>query len=144
MDGQEVRIVRGAALATALAAPVAVVIAWLATGPAGALGALLGVALATTFFAMTVIVVGIAARISPDLMLPAALGTYVAKIIGLGVLLVAFRHATAFNRSAFALATVAGACVFMVAEVRIAARSRVPYVIVPEAPEGEESRDHGP
>ncbi|HYT27031.1 MAG TPA: hypothetical protein VEP73_11170, partial [Actinomycetota bacterium] len=125
----EARIVRGAALATTLAAPVLVAVAWVAAGRAGAVGALLGVMLAVAFFAVTVVVVGMAAKVSDDLMLPAALGTYLLKVVGLGVVFLTLHDTTAFDRSAFAIATVAGTCVFLVAELRLAARARIPAVV---------------
>jgi ATP synthase protein I len=80
------------------------------------------------FFAVTIVVVSVAARIANELMLPAALGTYLLKIIGIGLALLLLRDTTAFDRTAFALATVIGACAFLVAELRIALRSRTLYV----------------
>jgi ATP synthase protein I len=131
MEPSDVRIVRGGVLATA-AVGVVVVVAGLLAGRAGIYGALLGTALAVAFFGITIVVVSVAARIANELMLPAALGTYLLKVIGIGLALFFLRGTTAFDRRAFALATVIGACVFMVAELRIALRARTPYVTTPE------------
>jgi len=49
-------------------------------------------------------------------------------------MLVLLRDTTAFNCTAFALATVIGACVFMVAELRSALRTRTLYAETEEAP----------
>ena len=54
--------------------------------------------------------------------------------------LILLRNTTAFSRTAFALATVIGACVFLIAELRIALRSRTPYVEAEERPRSRESR----
>jgi ATP synthase protein I len=131
MQDHDARIVRGAIAATALAAPLAIGIAWLVAGPKGALGAAIGMALAAAFFSVTIVVVAWAGRVSPDLMLPSALATYTVKLVVLGLALFWFRDTTAFDRSAFALAVVGGTVVYLVAELRIAARTRMPYISGP-------------
>jgi ATP synthase protein I len=124
----DARIVRGAVLATAAVAIVVVLVAGLLAGAAGVYGALLGSALAIAFFAVTIVAVSVAARVANELMLPAALGTYLLKVIAIAVMLILLRDTTAFDRIAFAVATLIGACVFLVAEMRIALRSRSQYV----------------
>jgi ATP synthase protein I len=125
---QDRRIVRGAALAAAAVAVVVTAAAAVLGGWPAALGAVLGTALAIAFFGITVVVVSWAGRISDELLLPAALGTYAAKVVGIGALLLALDGTTAFDRTAFALAVVIAACVFLVAEVRLAITTRIPYV----------------
>jgi ATP synthase protein I len=133
MADQDLRIARGAALATLAVAPVVLVAAGLLAGPKGLVGAALGTALAAGFFVVTVVVVTAAARIRPDFVLPAALGAYVLKIVALGVGLWALRDTTAFSRPAFAVATVVGACTYLLAEVQLAGRAHIPYVDDPPA-----------
>ena len=132
MEPGDLRIVRGAVLATAAVGVVVVIVAGLLAGKTGVYGALLGTGLAMAFFAITIVAVSAAARVANELMLPAALGTYLVKLIGIALALFFLRDTTAFDRTAFALATVIGACVFMVAELRIAVRARTPYVTTPE------------
>lgn len=132
MEDHDVRIVRGAILATALVTPVAVAAGWLAADGAGALGAAIGMALAAAFFSVTLLVVRSAERISPDLVLPATLASYVIKMAVLGLGLFLLRDTTAFNRTAFALAVLAGTVVFLAAEMRFALRARIPYVSTPQ------------
>ncbi|HEX6675878.1 MAG TPA: hypothetical protein VF486_12720 [Actinomycetes bacterium] len=124
----EVRIVRGAVLATALVAPVALAVGWFATGGKGALGVAIGLALAAAFFSVTVVAVGTAGRIAPDLMLPVALIVFALKMMVVGLLLYLLRDVTAFDHAAFALAVVLGAGTYLAAEMRLALRSRVPDV----------------
>ncbi len=135
MHPGDVRIVRGAVLATALVGVVVVVVAGLLEGWPGVWGALLGSGLAIAFFAVTIVAVGVAGRIANELMLPVALGTYLVKIAGIGVALFLLRDTTAFDRGAFALATVIGACVFLAAEMRIALRTPTLYVTTPDEQE---------
>ena len=132
MEPGDVRIVRAGVLTTAAVGIVVVIAAGLLAGTTGVYGALLGTALAMVFFAITIVVVSVAGRVANELMLPAALGTYLVKMIGIGLALFFLRDATAFNRTAFALATAIGACVFLVAELRFALHARTPYVTTPE------------
>jgi ATP synthase protein I len=132
MEPGDVRIVRGAVLATAAVGAVVVVGAALLVGASGVYGALLGTALAIAFFAITIVAVSAAARIANELMLPVALGTYLVKLAGIGLALFLLRDTTAFDRPSFAIATVIGAVVFMIAEMRIAVRARTPYVTTPD------------
>jgi ATP synthase protein I len=107
---EEVRMARGATLATALATPVVLTVAFLAAGGKGVLGAVFGLALAVAFFSATLLAVGAAGRVA------------------IGMLLFLLRDTTAFDRAAFALSLVAGTCVYLAAEIRFAMRARIPYV----------------
>jgi ATP synthase protein I len=132
MEPGDVRIVRAGVLTTAAVGVLVVIAAGLLAGRTGVYGALLGTGLAMAFFVVTIVAVSAAGRVAAELMLPAALGTYLVKVIGIGVALYLLRGTTAFDRTAFALATVIGACVFLVAELRFALRARTPYVTTPE------------
>jgi len=131
---EEARMARGAALATAAAAPVALALAWWAVGTKGLLGAAFGLALAVAFFSATLLAVGAAGRVQPELMLPAAVITFAFKMTVIGLLLFLLRDTTAFDRAAFALALVAGTVIYLAAEIRFAMRARIPYVVTDEQP----------
>jgi ATP synthase protein I len=133
---EEVRMARGAALATAAVAPVALGLAWYAAGAKGLLGAAFGLGLAVAFFSATLLAVGAAGRVQADLMLPAAVVTFAFKMAVIGLLLFLLRDTTAFDRAAFALALVAGTVVYLAAEIRFAMRARVPYVATDEKQAG--------
>jgi ATP synthase protein I len=133
---EEVRMARMAALATAAAAPVVLGLAWWAAGSKGVLGAAFGLALAVAFFSATLLAVGAAGRVQPDLMLPAAVVTFLFKMTVIGLLLFLLRDTTAFDREAFALALVAGTVVYLAAEIRFALKARVPYVVTDEKQAG--------
>ena len=53
----------------------ALALAWWASGTKGLLGAGFGLALAVAFFSATLLAVGAAGRVQPELMLPAAVVT---------------------------------------------------------------------
>jgi ATP synthase protein I len=129
---EEVRMARGAALATAAAAPLVLGLAWWAADTKGLLGAAFGVLLAIAFFSATLLAVGAAGRVQPELMLPAAVVTFAFKMTVIGLLLFLLRDTTAFDRASFALALVAGTVVYLAAEIRFVVRARVPYVVTDE------------
>ena len=129
---EEVRMARGAALATAAVAPVALGLAWWAAGSKGLLGAAFGLLLAVAFFSATLLAVGAAGRVQPELMLPAAVLTFAFKMVVIGLLLFLLRDTTAFDREAFALSLVAGTVVYLAAEIRFAMRAKIPYVVTDE------------
>ena len=129
---EEVRMARGAALATAVAAPVVLGLAWWAADAKGLLGAAFGLALAVAFFSATLLAVGAAGRVQPELMLPAAVVTFAFKMTVIALLLFLLRDTTAFDRAWFALALVAGTVVYLAAEIRFAMRARIPYVVTDE------------
>jgi ATP synthase protein I len=133
---EEVRMARGAALATAAAAPVALGLAWYVNGSKGVLGAAFGLALAIGFFSATLLAVGAAGRVQPELMLPAAVLTFAVKMTVIGLLLFLLRDTGAFDREAFALALVAGTVIYLAAEIRFAVRARIPYVVTDEKKAG--------
>ena len=127
---------RGAALATAAAAPVALGLAWYAAGSKGLLGAAFGLAMAVASFSATLLAVGAAGRVQPELMLPAAVVTFAFKMTVIGLLLFLLRNTTAFDKGAFALALVAGTVIYLAAEIRFAMRARIPYVVTDEKQAG--------
>jgi ATP synthase protein I len=127
---------RVATLATAVVTPVVLGLAWYAAGAKGLLGAAFGLVLAVAFFSVTLLAVGAAGRVQPELMVPAALLTFGVKMTVIGMLLLVLRDTQAFDRQAFALALVAGTVVYLAAEIRFAMRAKVPYVVTDEKQAG--------
>jgi ATP synthase protein I len=97
MTTQYARVVRWSLALTSVVAAVAVVLCAAFGGSKGAYGALIGVGVVTAFFAISIIVVGRAARVNPMAMMIAALGTFLGKIIAFMIVLAVLRHSTAFN-----------------------------------------------
>jgi ATP synthase protein I len=97
MTTQYARVVRWSLALTSVVAAVAVVLCAALGGSKGFYGALIGVGVVTAFFAISIIVVGRAARVNPMAMMVAALGTFLGKIIAFMIVLAVLRHSTAFN-----------------------------------------------
>src|ERR1700727_239130 len=90
-------IVRRAGALTAVAAAITVAVSAALVGVKGLVGALIGVALVTVFFGISVLVVGRAARHSPQAMMVAAMITYVVKIVALAVVVSSLHGVNAFS-----------------------------------------------
>lgn len=127
------RILRRAVVPTACAAVVMVALSAGVGGIKGLIGALLGVALVALFFGISIIAVSRAARISPQAMMITAIGTFLAKMIALAVLVVEFSGTTAFNARLFGFTAIACIIAWSAAQAITTARMKVLYV----EPDGE-------
>ncbi|MFF0244789.1 hypothetical protein [Streptosporangium sandarakinum] len=128
MQDNDLRILRAAAIPTALVGLVAVVVAALLAGGQGALGAGVGVLVVAAFFTISLVAVAYAARISPTMMMAAAMGSYFVKILILAVLLEVFSDSTVWNPRAFALTVIACTICWTIGEAHGFLRLRMLYV----------------
>ncbi|WP_046470127.1 hypothetical protein [Allosalinactinospora lopnorensis] len=135
MQEHDARTFRGAAIPTAIAGSVAMVAALALQGVPGLIGAFLGTLLVIAFFAVSFVTVSWAGKHSPQLMFPVALGTYVLKVVLLGLLLVLFRDAEGFEFTTFGLTAIGGSLIWVGAHMRALATDRRP--IVEPVPSGE-------
>lgn len=141
MQAQDTPILRGAAIPTLVIGVVLVVVFSLLSGMPGFLGAGLGLVVVLAFFSISWYVVSTASAKGPAVMMGAALGTYIVKVVLLGILLVSFRETDAFDFQAFAWTILVGVICWTGFQVRAFMRQRVLYVD-PEAagPRLEERR----
>jgi ATP synthase protein I len=121
-------VVRRAAVPTALAAVLAVVLSAVLVGTKGLVGALIGVAIVIVFFGISIVVVGWAARISPPAMMIAALSSFLVKIIALAVVVSSLNGTTAFSTRSLGFTAIACVLVWSVAQVIVTMRVRMLYV----------------
>jgi ATP synthase protein I len=128
MQEQDARILRAAAIPTAIAGIVLLVLFTLLDGGEGFLGALFGVAVVGAFFSASLIVTSYASRRGPTMLMGAAMATYLVKIVLLGVLLVSLRDTTAFDFQAFGISILVGMVVWLTGQVRAFMRMKTPYV----------------
>lgn len=126
-------IVRRSAAVTAAVAVVMVAVSAAVAGGKGVLGAVLGTALVAVFFAISVVAVSAAAKVSPQAMMITAIGTYVVKILVLILLLSRYSSTTAFSPRMFGLTALACILAWTFSQVIWSMRLRVPYV----EPEGK-------
>jgi ATP synthase protein I len=121
-------ILRRSALLTAPVALLMIVLGAVLGGSKGLLGAALGVALVIVFFGISVLVVSRAARVSPQAMMAAAVGTFLVKILVLIILLGTFQNWTAFNDKIFGLTVIVCVIAYSAAQMVSSMRLKVPYV----------------
>lgn len=143
MQEHDARTFRGAAIPTAIVGAIAMVVAFTLQGVPGLIGAALGTALVIAFFAVSFVVVSWAGRLGAHLMFPAALASYVLKIVVLGVALALLRDVGGFDRMAFGATAIVGALVWVGAHMRAMATDRRPVIDEP-APDGPETTATAP
>jgi ATP synthase protein I len=127
-------IIRRAGALTAAAAAIMVAVCAALAGTKGLVGALIGVAIVTVFFGISVLVVGRAARISPQAMMVAALVTYVVKILALAVVVSALNGTTAFSTRALGFTAIGCILVWSATQVITTARLKMLYVEPQQTP----------
>ena len=101
MQADDVRALRRSAVPTAAVGVVCAVVAGVAAGGKGVLGAALALLMVTVFFAIDFVVLGRAARKNPQTLMGVALGSYLIKFLTLAVLSATFKDTTLFNGKAF-------------------------------------------
>jgi ATP synthase protein I len=127
------RVLRRSAVFTAAAAAVMVVLCTVLGGTKGLVGALLGVALVAIFFGISVVAVSRAARVSPQAMMIAAIGTFIVKILVLAFLVAHFAGTSAFNSKLFGFTAIVCILAWSLGQAITTARLKVLYV----EPDGE-------
>jgi ATP synthase protein I len=132
-------IVRRAGAVTAAAAAIMVALSAALVGAKGLYGALIGVALVTVFFGISVLVVGRAARVSPQAMMVAAMVTYLVKIIGLALVVSALHGMKGFSDHAVGFTALGCILVWSAAQVITAMKVKMLYV----EPEQQPARQGG-
>ena len=126
-------IVRRAGALTAVAAAIMVALSAALVGTKGLIGALIGVAIVTVFFGISVVVVGRAARVSPQAMMVAAIVTYLVKIVLLAVVVSALSGTTAFSTRTLGFVAIGCILVWSATQVITTMKLKMLYV-EPETP----------
>ncbi len=121
-------IVRRAGALTAVAAAIMVAVSAALVGVKGLIGALVGVAIVTVFFGVSVLVVGRAARKSPQAMMVAALVTYLVKIVALAVVVSSLNGTTAFSTRTLGFTAVGCILIWSATQVITTIKLKMLYV----------------
>ena len=136
-------IVRRAGALTAAAAAVMVAVSAALAGVKGLYGALIGVAIVTVFFGLSVLVVGRAARISPQAMMVAAMVTYLVKIVALAVVVSTLDKMSAFSDRALGLTALGCILVWCGTQAITAIKIKMLYVEPEQQPRQPTARRGG-
>ena len=127
------RIIRRSAAVAAAAGVVMIVLGAGLGGTKGLLGAVIGAGVVALFFGISVIVVTYAARVSPQAMMVAAMGTFFFKILALIIIFGRFQDTTAFNPRSFGLTVLVCVLAYSAGLVTWSMRLKALYV----EPDGE-------
>jgi ATP synthase protein I len=136
-------IVRRAGAVTAAAAAIMVVVSAVLVGTKGLYGALIGVALVIVFFGLSVLVVGRAARVSPQAMMVAAMITYVVKIVALGIVVSTLHGVTAFSGRALGFTALGCILVWSATQVITTVKIKMLYVEPDQQPQQQTAQRGG-
>ena len=124
---------RRSATVTAGVAAVMVVISAVVGGQKGVIGAAIAVGVVAAFFGLSVLALSRAARVSPQAMMLAGMGTYLFKILVLLFLVGRFQNSTAFSPWLFGLTAIVLVLVYDIALAVTWTRTKALYV----EPDGE-------
>jgi len=124
---------RRSAAVTAIAAVVMVAISAVVGGHKGVIGAAIAVVVVAAFFGLSVLALSRAARVSPQAMMLAGMGTYVFKILVLLFLVGRFQNSTAFSPWLFGLTAIVLVLVYDIALAVTFTKAKMLYV----EPDGE-------
>ena len=119
---------RRSAAVTAAVAAVMVVLSAVLAGHKGVIGAAIAVVVVAAFFGLSVLALGRAAKVSPQAMMLAGMGTYLFKILILLFLVGRFQNSTAFSPWYFGLTAIVLVLVYDAALAITFTRTKMLYV----------------
>ncbi|MBB1254946.1 hypothetical protein [Streptomyces alkaliterrae] len=128
MQSNDARILRGAAIPTALAGLIGVGVSGAVAGGQGALGAVVGTVLVLLFFTAGLHGLGIVGRKWPELLMGAGLLVYTTQIFALLIALFIFRDADYLNGRALGFTALVCALVWPAAQAWMQTRVKTLYV----------------
>lgn len=128
MPANYLRIVRRSVVTLAAAGAVMAAAGAGIGGVKGLLGAVIGLAVVAAFFAVSIVAVGRAARISPQAMMLTAIITYTVKILALIILAGQFQNSAAFNGRLFGLTAIVCVLAYSAAQMIWSIRLKALYV----------------
>lgn len=123
--------VRAGLVTTGLLAVVGIPPAWLLRDARAAAWVAVGLVIVAVFFSVSAYAVAAAGRVADSLTLPVALGTYLIKVVLLGILLLALRDQPWLDPQAFGLAIAVGTVAWTVVHARRVWTTQVYYVDPP-------------
>lgn len=142
MQSNDARILRGAAVPTALAGLVGTVVAGVVAGGKGVLGGAIGTVIVLLFFAAGLHALKVIGKRWPELLMSAGLLVYTTQIAVLLVLLLVLRDATFLNGRAFGFTMLACALVWPAAQAWMQTRVKTPYIDT-DTPSGPAEGERG-
>ncbi|MEU9127097.1 hypothetical protein AB0D08_03085 [Kitasatospora sp. NPDC048540] len=138
MPSHDARIIRGAAIPTAVAGLIAAAISTAVVGTKGLLGAVFATLLVMAFFSFGQVALDRLTRNNAQLLMPAALAVYTTQILLVGIVLAVFKHTSLFDTKVFGFTLLGCALIWTGFQVRGAMKAKIFYVD-PDASERKDS-----
>ena len=123
-----VRAARNGLLASLAFVPLAALVGLLAAGQRGALGAALGCLVPVLVLLLTWTAADLGAQRSPTAFAGLLMGSYLVKLVVVGLLLAVLRDVEGANRTALGISAVVGLLLALVVEAKVITGTRAPYV----------------
>ncbi|MEU2395183.1 hypothetical protein [Streptomyces sp. NPDC007369] len=143
MLSDDARSLLHAAVPTAVAGAVAVVVSAVVAGGKGALGAAIATVVVMLFMGIGFIVLQRTAKSLPHLFQAMGLMLYTTQILLLFVFVAVFKNTTLFHPKAFAITLVATTLVWIAAQTRAHMKAKILYV-EPDSVKGDKPENSGP
>ncbi|MFE0107002.1 hypothetical protein [Streptomyces sp. NPDC059009] len=143
MPSQDTRTLLQCAVPTAAVGAIAAVVSAVVAGGEGALGAVVGTALAIIFMGLGMFVLQWTAKSLPHLFQAMGLMLYVAQLLLLLMFVGIFRDTTLFNPKAFAAGLVVATVVWMASQARAHMKAKILYV-EPDSGKSDSSKSDKP
>ncbi len=140
MPSPDARIIRGAAIPTAVAGVIAMAISAAVVGGKGLLGALFATLLVMAFFSSGQVALDRLTRNNPQMMMAVALLVYTTQILLVGIVLAVFKNTTLFDTKVFGFTLLGCALIWTGFQVRGAMKAKMFYV----QPDASESKADKP
>jgi ATP synthase protein I len=118
MQADDVRALRQSAVATTAVGVLGAVVGGVVSGGKGVLGAAIAILVVSLFFVISSIAVMRAARVSPQFMMIAAVGTYTVEILALAVLSAQFKDTTLFSGRVFGITAIVCVLAWSAGQIR--------------------------
>ncbi|MDH6112812.1 ATP synthase protein I [Kitasatospora sp. MAP12-15] len=128
MPSHDARIIRGAAIPTAVAGAVAIAISTAVVGSKGLIGALFAVLLVMGFFSFGQVALDRLTRNNPQMMMAAGLLVYTTQILLVAIVLAIFKNTSLFDTRVFGFTLLGCALIWTAGQVRAALKAKTLYV----------------
>ncbi|GAA4864548.1 hypothetical protein ACGFX4_01190 [Kitasatospora sp. NPDC048365] len=128
MPSHDARILRGAAIPTAVAGLIAVAIATAVAGSKGLIGALLATLVVMGFFSFGQVALDRLTRNNPQMMMAAGLLVYTTQILLIAIVLAVFKNTSLFDTKVFGFTLLGCALIWTGFQVRGAMKAKMYYV----------------
>lgn len=128
MPSHDARIIRGAAIPTAVAGVVAIAISTAVVGSKGLIGALFATLLVMAFFSFGQVMLDRLTRNNPQILMAAALLVYTTQILLVAIVLAVFKNTSLFDTKVFGFTLLGCALIWTAGQVRGALKAKTFYV----------------